>query len=142
MDALDSVLAVLVDADRDCAYATIKREPLETLIYEWARRGDQMTLLSGLLIRARNQLAEGQHSHSSNASCESTLRDLDSAITESAPALARHRHAVRRELATRLSRFCVRQSPMLARTPLTHCLRATESWPNGLSQSVRRCGLS
>jgi hypothetical protein len=36
MDALDSVLADLVDTDRDCAYATIKPEPLEALIYEWA----------------------------------------------------------------------------------------------------------
>ena len=57
MDALDSVLADLVDADRDCAYVTIKREPLEALIYEWARRGDQMAPLSSLLTRARNQLA-------------------------------------------------------------------------------------
>jgi hypothetical protein len=75
---------------------------LEALIYEWARRGDQMTLLSGLLIRARNQLAQDQHSHSSNASRASTLRALDSAVTESASALARHRHAVRREFAARL----------------------------------------
>jgi hypothetical protein len=102
MEALDSVLADLVDADRDCAYATIKRKPLEALIYEWARRGDQMTLLSGLLIRARNQLAQDQHSHSSNASRESTLRALDSALTESASALASHCHAVRREFAARL----------------------------------------
>ena len=102
MDALDSVLADLVDTDRDCTYATIKREPLEALIYEWARRRDQLTLLSGLLMRARNQLAQDHPSDSSDASRESTLRALDSAVTESASALARHRHAVRRELAARL----------------------------------------
>ncbi len=71
MDALDSVLADLVHSDRDCAYATIKREPLEALIREWTHRGDQMTRLSGLLLRARNQLAQEQHSTSSKASRES-----------------------------------------------------------------------
>jgi hypothetical protein len=102
MDALDSVLADLVDADRDCAYATIKRDPLEALIYEWARRGDQMALLSSLLTRARNQLAADHHLQPCNASREATLRALDSAVAEYASALARHRHVVRRELAARL----------------------------------------
>ena len=102
MDALDSVLADLVDADRDCAYATIKRDPLEALIYEWARRGDQMALLSSLLTRARNQLAADHHLQPFNASREATLRALDSAVAEYASALARHRHVVRRELAARL----------------------------------------
>jgi hypothetical protein len=102
MDVLDSVLADLVDADRDCAYATIKREPLEALIYEWARRGDQMTMLSSLLARAENQLASEHCSQPCCKSREATLRALDSALAESASALARHRHAVRREFAARL----------------------------------------
>ncbi len=102
MDALDSVLADLVDADRDCAYATIKREPLEALIYEWARRGDQMAMLSSLLARARNQLAADHNLQPCNASHEATLRALESAVAESASALAHHRHAVRREFAARL----------------------------------------
>ena len=102
MDVLDGVLADLVDADRDCAYATIKREPLEALIYEWARRGDQMAMLSSLLTRARNQLAADHHLQPCNASREVTLRALDSAVAEYASALARHRHVVRRELAARL----------------------------------------
>ncbi len=102
MDALDGVLADLVDAERDCAYATIKREPLEALIYEWARRGDQLAMLSGLLTRVRNQLAADQHSQPFNTSYEATLRVLDSGVAESASALAHHRHAVRRELAARL----------------------------------------
>lgn len=79
MDALDSVLADLVDADRDCAYATIKREPLAALIYEWARRGDQMAMLSSLLARARNQLAADHNSQPCNESREAILRALDSA---------------------------------------------------------------
>lgn len=102
MNALDDVLADLVDADRDCAYATIKREPLEALIDAWAHRGDQITLLSGLLIRARKQLAQEQGSTFCNASRESTLRALDAAITKSASAVAHHRHAVRQELVARL----------------------------------------
>jgi hypothetical protein len=102
MDALDSVLADLVDADRDCAYATVKREPLEALIYEWARRGEQMAQLSSLLARAKNQLAADHHLQPCNTSREATLRVLDSAVAESASALARHRHVVRRELAARL----------------------------------------
>ncbi len=102
MDALHSVLADLVDADRDCAYATIKREPLEALIYEWARRGDQMAMLSSLLSRARNQLAADHHLQPCNTSREATLQALDSAVAEYASALARHRHVVRRELAARL----------------------------------------
>ena len=32
MNALDGVLADLIEADRDCAYVTVKREPLEELI--------------------------------------------------------------------------------------------------------------
>jgi hypothetical protein len=102
MDALDSVLADLVDADRDCAYTTIKREALEALIHEWARRGDQMAMLSCLLARARNQLAADHNSHPCNASREETLRALESVVAESASALARHRHVFRRELAARL----------------------------------------
>lgn len=102
MNALDGVLADLVDADRDCAYATIKREPLEALIDEWAHRGDQIVLLSGLLIRARKHLAQEQGSTFCNASRESTLRALDAAIAKSASAVAHHRHAVRQELAARL----------------------------------------
>ncbi|HVZ16023.1 MAG TPA: hypothetical protein VG897_02815 [Terriglobales bacterium] len=109
MSALDGVLADLIEADCDCAYVTIKREPLEALIHEWARRGDQVTLFCGLLTRARDELtqawdarAEQPHSTSLNASRESTLRALDAAVAESASAVAHHRHAVRRELAARL----------------------------------------
>ena len=102
MDVLDSVLADLVDADRDCAYVTVKREPLEALIYQWARRGDQMAMLSSLLARARSQLAADHNLQPCNESREATLRALDSAVAEYASALARHRHVVRRELAARL----------------------------------------
>jgi len=110
MSALDSILADIVDADRDCTYVTVKREPLEALIDEWACRGDHVASLCGLLLRARNQLAqqgstqplEQSHSAASHAARQTTLRDLNAATTESAPAIAHHRHAVRRELATRL----------------------------------------
>lgn len=55
MSALDSVLADLAESDRDCAYATVKREPLETLIEEWlgSRRSDFIAL------RSRRPGAEG-----------------------------------------------------------------------------------
>ena len=101
MDALDSILADLGDADRHCAYATIKREPLETLIHEWARRGEQVALLASLLARAKNQISD-HHSQPCAALHKTTLRALDSAVAESASVLAHYRHGVRRELAARL----------------------------------------
>ena len=58
MSALDGVLADLIEADRECAYVTVKREPLEALIDEWARRGDQVSLLRSLLPRLRHELAQ------------------------------------------------------------------------------------
>jgi len=109
MSALDGVLADLIEADCDCAYVTIKREPLEALIEEWARRGDRIALFCGLLTRARDELAqawatgaEQPHLISPNAARESTLRALDAAVAESASGIAHHRHAVRWELAARL----------------------------------------
>ena len=109
MNALDSVLADLVEADRECPYATVKREPLETLIEEWARRGGRIALSCGLLTRARDELtqawaagAEQPHSISLNASREFILRELYAAVAESGSAIAHHRHVVRRELAVRL----------------------------------------
>ncbi|HUO61399.1 MAG TPA: hypothetical protein VMU24_12075, partial [Candidatus Acidoferrales bacterium] len=57
MSALDGVLADLVEADRECAYVTVKREPLEALIDEWLSRGDQIAILASLITRARKQLA-------------------------------------------------------------------------------------
>ena len=86
MSALDGVLADLVEADRECAYVTVKREPLESLIDEWARRGDQISLLSRLLAPAQHALAQ---------------EVLEGAVT----AVARHRHAVRREFAARLKQL-------------------------------------
>ncbi len=86
MSALDGVLADLVEADRECAYVTVKREPLETLIDEWACRGDQISLLFPLLAPAQHALAQ-------------------EVLEESAAAVARHRHAVRREFAARLKQM-------------------------------------
>ncbi len=63
MNALDGVLADLVEADRDCAYVTVKREPLEELIADWAGRGDRLALFCGLLTRARNELAQASAAH-------------------------------------------------------------------------------
>lgn len=86
MSALDCVLADLVEAGRECAYVNVKREPLETLIAEWARRGDQISLLSTLLAPSQREVAQD-------------------VLTESASAAARHRHAVRREFAARLKQM-------------------------------------
>src|ERR1035437_39836 len=110
MNALDGVLADLVEADRDCAYVTVKREPLEELIADWAGRGDRLALFCGLLTRARNELAQVSATHrdgqppssSVDSSLASTMRMLDTSVTESLPNIAHHRHAVRRELASRL----------------------------------------
>ena len=66
MNALDGVLADLVEADRDCAYVTVKREPLEELIADWAGRGGRLALFCSLLTRARNELA-----HASDAETNS-----------------------------------------------------------------------
>ena len=110
MNALDGVLADLVEADRDCAYVTVKREPLEELIADWAGRGDRLSLFCGLLTRARNELAQASATHqieqpgsiSLSRSSASGTHVLDTAVTESFSAIAHHRHAIRRQLASRL----------------------------------------
>jgi len=110
MSALDDVLADLVEADRDCAYLTVKREPLEELIADWAARGDRLALFCGLLTRARNELAQASATHPDerlrpnilSGSRELMIHALDATVTESFSAIAHHRHSVRRELATRL----------------------------------------
>ena len=108
MSALDGVLADLVEADRECSYVTVKREPLEELIDDWTRRGDQVSLLCSLLPRLRHELAQAWNALPlnqplpANASQELTLLALDEVIAESASVIAHHRHAVRRELAARL----------------------------------------
>ena len=110
MNALDGVLTDLVEADRDCAYVTVKREPLEELIADWAGRGDRLALFGGLLTRARNELAQASATHPDeqlrpnllSGSRESMIHALDATITESFSAIAHHRHSVRRELASRL----------------------------------------
>ncbi len=86
MSALDGVLADLIEADRECAYVTVKREPLEMLIDEWARRGDEIALLFRLLAPAQHALAQ-------------------EVLKESAAAVARHRYAIRRECAARLKQM-------------------------------------
>jgi hypothetical protein len=110
MNALDGVLADLVEADRDCAYVTVKREPLEELIADWAGRGDRLALFCSLLTRARNELAQASRGRrdeqlppsSGNGSREPTIGALDATVTESFSAIAHHRHGIRRELASRL----------------------------------------
>lgn len=87
MSALDSVLADLVESDRECGYVTVRREPLETLIDEWLARGDQISLLCTLLARAQKELAVAwttplvltQPSHRSQ---ETILHELNSATAQ------------------------------------------------------------
>jgi hypothetical protein len=108
MSALDGVLADLVESDRECAYVTVKREPLEALIGEWLGRGDQMAIVCGLLTRAHKELVAAwaqpakEVSHPVRQSRESMLRELNAAAAQSASAIAHHRHAVRQELAARI----------------------------------------
>jgi|ERR1035437_936771 hypothetical protein len=110
MNALDGVLADLVEADRDCAYVTVKREPLDELIGDWAGRGDRLALLCGLLTRARNELAQASATHRDgqlrsrllSGSRTSRMRTLDATVTESRSAISHHRHVIRHEFASRL----------------------------------------
>jgi len=107
MSTLDGVLADLVEADRECAYVTIKREPLEALIDEWARRGDRVALFCDLVTRVQREFAQAPNGRTLDRSGpvsdrKFTLRALDTVVTESASAIAHHRHTVRRELAARL----------------------------------------
>jgi hypothetical protein len=113
MNPLDSIFANWFEADHTCAYITVEREPLEALIAEWTHRGDQLTLLSVLLARARNQLAETPECCPSERRCSSltneplasSFRELEAAIRESATAIARHRHSVRSEFASHLKQI-------------------------------------
>ena len=106
MSALDSVLADLVESDRECAYVTVKREPLETLIEEWLARGDQISLLGSLLARAQKELAVAWTprvlTQPSPQSQETILHELNSAIAQQGTTIAHHRHAIRQDLAARL----------------------------------------
>jgi len=112
MSTLDSVLADLADADRECAYVTIKREPLENLIQEWSRRGDQLIVFSDLLTKTRNELTrawgwrQGVQTNPGPLGLvqQQTLRSLNSALAASAPNLAQHRHAIRRAFVARIRR--------------------------------------
>jgi hypothetical protein len=107
MSALDRVLADLVASDRECGYVTVKREPLEALIDEWLARGDQISLLCGVLARAQKELLVAVRTptpsmHPGQPSRENVLRELNSATARQATSIAHHRHAIRRELAARL----------------------------------------
>lgn len=108
MSALDRVLADLVESDRECAYVTVKREPLEALIEEWLRRGDRIAILCAALQRAKKELASAEPAGETNktllprTSREPLLRELHAATEASLPMIVHHRHAVRQELAARL----------------------------------------
>jgi hypothetical protein len=87
MSALDSVLADLVESDRECGYVTVRREPLEALIEEWLARGDQMSLLWTLLARAQKELtvawAPRVMTQPIQRSQETILHELNSATAQS-----------------------------------------------------------
>ncbi len=106
MNALDGVLADLVEADRECAYITVKREPLEALIEEWLSRGDQISILCGLLTRAQKELAAAWNAPIPGliqpGAQDAILRELNCATAQLSTAITHHRHAVRQDLAARL----------------------------------------
>ncbi|MGE5111202.1 MAG: hypothetical protein ACM3JB_10130 [Acidobacteriaceae bacterium] len=106
MSDLDSVLADLVESDRECGYVTVRREPLEALIEEWLARGDQISLLCRLLARAQKELAVAWTprvlTQPSPQSLETILHELNSATAQQGTTIAHHRHAIRKELAARL----------------------------------------
>ena len=106
MSALDSVLADLVESDRQCGYVTVGREALETLIGEWLARGDQISLLCSLLARAQTELVAAWGPRvltpPSHRSQETILHELNSATAQQAKTIAHHRHAIRKDLAARL----------------------------------------
>jgi hypothetical protein len=112
MSTLDNVLADLADADRECAYVTVQRKPLEELIEQWSQRGDQIAAFHELLAKVQSELtrawAAGQpwalQTNGSGGEKQHILRALNSALTESAPTLAQHRHAIRRAFVARIRR--------------------------------------
>lgn len=107
MSALDSVLADLVESDRECAYVTVKREPLETLIEEWLARGDRISLLCDVVARAQKELAAALTTPApsmqpSQRPQKTILHELNSATAQQATTIVHHRHAIRLDLAARL----------------------------------------
>lgn len=108
MSALDSVLADLVESDRDCDYVTVRREPLEALIDEWLARGDQISLLCMLVTGAQKELAAAWNASapasigSNRQAQELRLRQLNCTTSRQATTIAHHRHAIRKDLAARL----------------------------------------
>jgi hypothetical protein len=137
MDALDRVLADLIESDRDCAYVTVKRKSLETLIEEWFRRGDQIAIFCDLFGRARTRISpstgistEG-HAHDPLNLPESVLLRLDKLLPASASLVAHHRHAVRRQLAARLKQVLY---PVIAEIKV----RTTEAMLEGENQLAER----
>jgi hypothetical protein len=108
MSALDGVLADLVEADPECSYVTVERQPLETLIEEWLSRGDHLSVLCNLAARARDQLALfwatpiPELIQPKARPQPALLHELNSTLARLATAIAHHRHAVRQELAARI----------------------------------------
>jgi len=130
MSALDSVLADLVEADRECAYVTVKRESLETLIDQWMNRGDQVALLCGLVSRTQKELAAVWPAIPSvlQHGClkERLLQELQSATAPLTTTIVHHRHAVRQELAARVKQS-LRSAISEIHTHVTQALLKGES---------------
>jgi hypothetical protein len=107
MNALDGVLADLVESDRECAYVTVRRAPLEALIGEWLTRGDQISILNALVARAQKELARLWATPIPELmrrprSEQAILQELNCAMAQQFTTIAHHRHAVRQELAAKL----------------------------------------
>jgi hypothetical protein len=104
MTALDGVLADLVEADRECTYVTVRREPLEGLIDQWVERGDRLNLIVCLLKNVQQPLA---HEPSRDPRIPQVLAEcqvgaIDAVMSATATVLAHHRHAIRQQLGSRV----------------------------------------
>jgi hypothetical protein len=110
MTALDGVLADLVEADHECTYVTVRREPLEALIDQWAERGDRLNLIGCLFKNVQRDLAcESGRDQCNRASIAGCLPNaVDAVISATASVLAHHRHAIRQQLAARVKQVLLR----------------------------------
>ena len=104
MTALDGILADLVEADRECTYVTVRREPLEGLIDQWAERGDRLNLIVCLLKNVQQHLAHepDRDPHMSQSFAECQVGAIDAVMSATATLLAHHRHAIRQQLGARV----------------------------------------
>jgi hypothetical protein len=105
MSILTLVLVNLAESDDESLYVTLARQPVEALIEDWLHREELISLLCGLLTRARDELIRTREIPESDChDCVPVSPPLGPALSaldnilEVVPLAARQRYAARREL--------------------------------------------